>query len=115
MTTIYLDPSAVTHADAADRLAHLLDAGHALVLVTPVDLPPDGIPWSGRAAALPADPPRGSWFVTADATTCGDRRPNLRTLLIGPRASAPRPTRCDAVARDLRAAVLEILRHDAMS
>jgi hypothetical protein len=39
----------------------------------------------------------------------------MRTVLIGPRESGLRPTRCDATARDLRDAVLEVLAADAMS
>ena len=129
MTTIYLDPSAVSAADAADRLLHLTEAGHELILVEPParrasetsaarPVPPipttaDGVPWRGRTARLPADPPRGSWFLTGDPAACGDRQPGLRTVLIGPRLET-RPTRCDATARDLRDAVLEILTSDAM-
>jgi len=114
MTTIYLDPSAVTGSDAGDRLAHLVEAGHELILVTNrADVAGDGA-FPSRISALPAEPARGSWFVTADPATCGDRRANLRTVLIGPRSATPGPTRCDSAARDLRDAVLEILTADAM-
>ena len=113
--TIYLDRSALMHADAADRLAHLVDAGHELVLVsTAAAEPDDTIPWARRAATLPDDLPPGSWFVTADPGACGGRQPGLRTMLIGPRTGQRRPTRCDSTARDLRDAVLEILTADAM-
>lgn len=114
MTTIYLDPSAVAGSDARDRLSHLLEAGHDLVLVTArADDAVDGA-FPSRIPALPEEPPRGSWFVTADPVTCGDRRAGLRTVLIGPRSATPGPTRCDSTARDLRDAVLEILAADAM-
>lgn len=113
MTTIYLDQSAVAGSDAVDRLAHLVEAGHDLVLVT-VRGDDAGEAFPARIPALPADPPGGSWFVTADPATCGNRQPGLRTLLIGPRAATPGPTRCDSTARDLRDAVLEILTADAM-
>jgi hypothetical protein len=63
---------------------------------------------------MPDPPAPGSWFVTADPAACGDRQPSLRTILIGPRASGSRPTRCDVSARDLRDAVLVILAADAM-
>ncbi|MBA2720041.1 MAG: hypothetical protein H0U52_12520 [Chloroflexi bacterium] len=113
--TIYLDPSALTHSDAADRLAHLIEAGHELVVVsTATPAPGDTIPWASRAATLPDDLPRGSWFVTADPATCGGHQAGLRTMLIGPRPGQQRPTRCDHTARDLRDAVLEILTVDAM-
>ncbi|HET7703928.1 MAG TPA: hypothetical protein VFK35_11055 [Candidatus Limnocylindrales bacterium] len=116
MTTIFFHASAVRDADATDRLAHLVDAGHELVLLGGPDHPALGAgPWSGRADDLPVGHARGAWFVTADPATCGDRQAGLRTILIGPRPDAPRPTRCDQTARDLRDAVLEILAADAMS
>jgi hypothetical protein len=114
MSTIYLDRSAVTSSDTADRLAHLIEAGHDLVLV---GAGPEAVPtitWAGTAPRLPTSVPRGSWYLTADPATCRGRQSGLRTILIGPRAATQRPTRCDATARDLRAAVLEILRTDAM-
>jgi hypothetical protein len=102
--------------DVSERLSHLVDAGHRLVLVAAKEDPAAGSgPWTDRRASLPAQPPRGSWFLTADAARCGDRVAGLRTLLIGPRESAPRPTRCDSTVRDLREAVLEILAADAMA
>lgn len=115
MTTIYIHASAVREPHAADRLAHLTEAGHELILVAGPDTDRPAGPWSGRAVALPGDPPRGAWFVTADPATCGDRLAGLRTVLIGPRADGPRPTRCDVTARDLRDAVLEVLAADAMA
>lgn len=115
MRTIFFDASAALDGDIADRLAHLADAGHRLVLVAPSDHPAAGLPaWSRRTASLPDTTPAGSWFLTADPATCGDRRAGLHTVLIGPREEGPRPTRCDATARDLRDAVLEILTADAM-
>ena len=128
MTTIYLHPSAVTGADAAERLRHLTEAGHELVLIEsprgddagPARRAPalspatsEGVPWRSRTSSLPSDPPRGSWFLTGDAAACGDRQAGLRTVLIGPRLET-RPTRCDTTARDLRDAVLEILTSEAM-
>ena len=115
MTTIYVDGSALLESGAPDRLRHLADAGHELVLVGPDDHPSRGtVPWAGHRAALPGEPARGSWFVTADPATCLDFRPELRTVLVGPRDEGQRPTRCDTTARDLREAVLEILASDAM-
>jgi len=113
---IYLDGSAAHDPDGGERLAHLADAGHRLVLVAPDSHPATALAsLSDRTTTLPAQPPRGSWFLTADPATCGDRQPGLRTVLIGPRENPPRPTRCDSTARDLREAVLEILAADAMS
>lgn len=114
MSTIYLDASAVAASDALERLAHLVEAGHELVLVTSGAHDPDQHHFPAWIQALPDEPQPGSWFVTADPATCGDRQAGLRTVLIGPRAATPRPTRCDSTARDLRDAVLEILTADAM-
>ena len=116
MHTIYLDSSVAADPDLDTRLGHLVDAGHRLVLVAPKAGPAaDDGPWTERRTSVPARPSRGSWYLTADPATCGDRVPGLRTVLIGPRETGPRPTRCDATVRDLREAVLEILAADAMS
>lgn len=116
MTTIFVDASAAFAPDADANLAHLPESGHDVVLIGGEAGPvADRAAWRRRLAALPDDPPRGSWYLTADPATCGDRRPGLRTVLIGPREEGPRPTRCDSTARDLRDAVLEILTADAMA
>ena len=116
MFTIYVDGSAALEPGAATRLLHLAEAGHELVLVAPADHPlVDLATWTGHLRAMPEDPSRGSWWLTADPNHCGDHQPGLRTLLIGPRTDGPRPTRCDTTARDLRDAVLEILAADAMA
>ena len=116
MTTIFVDGSAALESGAADRLGHLTDAGHTLVLVGPPDHPSsEAAGWTGRRDGLPAEPVRGSWYLTADPATCGDRQADLRTILVGPRGESRRPTRCDMTARDLREAVLQILAADAMS
>ncbi len=117
MTVIYLDPSAATMPDAAAHLAHLVETGHEVVLVGAIDRRATHVPdGATQVAELPEDPVRGSWFVTADAATCALRRPGIQTLLIGPRpAPSPRPApRCDAEARDLASAVLEILGREVM-
>ena len=115
MITIYLDGSAASEPGAAGHLGHLLDADHELVLVAPRDHPAALLmDWAGHLPAMPDQPTPGSWYLTADPDTCGDRQAGLHTVLIGPRAGGPRPTRCDATARDLRGAVLEILAAGAM-
>ena len=115
MTTIYIDGSAVLESGASERLLHLAEAGHELVLVGKHDRAlRKGVPWSGRLPSLPSAPARGSWFVTADPATCLDFQAGLRTVLVGPRDEGQRPTRCDMTARDLREAVLELLASDAM-
>ena len=117
MTDIYIDPSVAGMPDAASQLAHLLDTGHRLILIG--EAPPavlNGLPSAAAEAAIPAKVAPGSWHVSADPAMCGDRRAGLRTLLVGPRlAPSPRPgPRCDAEARDLASAVLEILSRDVM-
>ncbi len=114
MVTIFVDASLALESGAIDRLRHLADAGHRLILVAPHHASVGVGAWADRVDRVPGDPPRGSWFVTADPASCGDRRPGLRTMLVGPRRGARSPTRCDTTARDLRDAVLEILAADAM-
>ena len=116
MTAIYIDPSASGSPDAVDHLRHLLDTGHAVYLVGEAAGPIADDLGATIVDAVPDDAPRGSWFVTADPATCVERQPGLQTLLVGPRpAPSPRPApRCDAEARDLASAVLEILRRDVM-
>ena len=66
---------------------------------------------------LPDDPPVDSWLVTSDPGWCERPRPaGLRTILIGPhKTPGPRrSTYCDVVARDLSAAVMEILTRQVM-
>jgi len=116
MHTIYLDGSVTVDPDLPERLAHLADAGHRLVLVGSAEPAAKDLgAWAERVRELPSAPPRGSWYLTANPATCRDRQPGLRTVLVGPREDGPRPTRCDGTARDLRDAVLEILTADAMS
>jgi len=116
MTTIYVDGSAASLPDAPNRLAHLIEAGHEVILVAPSGhRTASALAWPGHLVSLPGNPPRGSWYVTADPATCSDRQAGLSTLLVGPRDDSRRPTRCDVTARDLAAAVLEILARDAMT
>ena len=117
MTDVYVDASLASGPGAVDHLAHLVDAGQRLIFIgtgagavvaTFADAP--------TVERLPDDAVRGSWFVTAEPARCADRPAGVRSLLIGPRPDrAPvHGRRCDADARDLAAAVLEILAHDAM-
>lgn len=128
MTTIYIDQAAMlddTHgtpgySEASLRsLGFLREAGHAIVLVTdPSDAVVDSGPAEGLARigfeALPARPEEPAWYLTTDADRCQGRSARLRTVLVG---STPAPAaihRCDALARDVPAAVLEILAAEAM-
>ena len=116
MTDIYLDPLAAAMPDAADQLRHLTDTGHRLLFLGE---PPAGLAGEAsveRADGLPHKPAQGSWLLTADAELCAERRPPMSSLFVGPRpAPSPRPApRCDADARDMASAVLEILSREAM-
>jgi hypothetical protein len=117
MTDIYIDPSVASMPDAADHLSHLVDTGHRLILIgdSPAAVQ-SALAAAGTSEAMPEHVSPGSWRVSADPAMCGKRLPGLQTLLIGPRiAPSPRPgPRCDAEARDLASAVLEILGRDVM-
>jgi hypothetical protein len=118
MTTVYVDGSVLAEPDAGTQLGHLQDAGQTVVLVGdrwPAGDETDAAHFD-RLLAVPDSPAGGSWFMTADAEQCEERRSGFRTLLIGPRPEGPRPTvRCDYTARDVAAAVLEILATEAMA
>ena len=117
MTDIYIDPTVASMPDAAEHLIHLGDSGHPVTFVGDCPAPvaaslPDAI----LVDTMPERVAAGSWYVSSDPEMCRDRRAGLQTLLVGPRlAPSPRPgPRCDAEARDLASAVLEILRRDVM-
>jgi hypothetical protein len=116
MTDIYLDPLAAAMPDAADQLRHLTETGHRIHVLGEAPAALAGALDFERADELPASPSTGSWLLTANADLCGERRPPLMSMFVGPRAApSPRPApRCDADARDIAAAVLEILRREAM-
>jgi hypothetical protein len=116
VVTIYVDGSAVLWSDEAASLQHLADAGYRVILVAPIEHSANAAagPWRERIDTIPEDAGT-SWFVTADPAACGDRRAGIRTILVGPNVDRRPPTRCDETARDLRAAVLDILALDAMA
>ena len=123
MTRVFLDPgTAVIENDGAvdpaalRSLRHLVDAGHELVLV---DQPAVSHDLRALAAdvvdAVPPLPDERSWYLTDDVEHCREMTARVRTVLIG--ASPPPGSihRCDSVARDLQAAIMEILASEAMS
>jgi hypothetical protein len=117
MNDIYVDPSVAGMPDAANHLAHLLDTGHRLVLIgASPSAVVEALGGAESLAALPNAVTPGSWHLGADPAICNQRTPGLQTLLVGPRlAPSPRPgPRCDAEARDLASAVLEILGREVM-
>ena len=116
MTDVYVDGSLASGPGAADHLAHLVDAGQRIIFVGTAPAGVAILPAGPTVDELPADAARGSWFVTASPGRCADRPAGVRSLLIGPRPGRAgiHGRRCDVEARDLAAAVLEILTRDAM-
>jgi len=127
VSNIYVDVAAATIESAAEpagdpeairALRYLREAGLRVVLVTADDLEP--IP-EVRAAvddsvsAVPARPPARSWYLTTDVRRCQGASARLRTVLIGAAPPSGSVRRCDAVARDIQAAAMEILAADAMT
>jgi hypothetical protein len=131
MTAIYLDLSALRLPSldpavpeeqlapgVAEAVGHLLEAGFAVVIVAPEDAP---MPSLGegvtRADMLPEHLDAGSWFLTGEPYPALGRPRGGLTMLVGPRPPAgkvPLP-RFDLEARDLPAAAMEILTHEAMA
>jgi hypothetical protein len=131
---VFLDPGVVTVLEPASdrrgpgRLVAVPGAAESLALLgDPAriavigDAPLIDVPELATLharAAIPDDFPPGSWFITSDPTWCEGERPSgLRSILVGPkRPPARRPVlRCDVDARDLNAAVLEILVRETMA
>jgi hypothetical protein len=120
------DPDAERRRERGETLAPdvlatlgLLADTHDVIVLTAEPLPrSDGQPTLATAAELPVEHPAGGWLLTVDPAVCaGDRPTGIRTILVGPRRPPDRrPTaRCDVEARDLSAAVMEILVRDTMS
>jgi hypothetical protein len=126
---VYLDPSAILMPaelgvprqavpGASDALRMLQEGGDEVTLVGEAELAgaievPDGVAVQER---LPQMLDADSWFVTADPQTITDNQTAAQTLLVGPRrppGPVPLP-RYDVEARDLPAAVIEILARQAM-
>lgn len=133
MNRIYVDPNVMTVRTGAtitndheatplpgvtEALGHLADSYELVVLGDPPRRVLDAFDVPVTASAgLPSEPAHGSWLITDDPTTCVHRPPGLRTILVGPRrppSNKPLP-RCDVEARDLSAAVVEILTREAMA
>lgn len=104
--------------DAARSLEILEETGHEPVVVTGSGgrTEPDALAPLGRETVedAPLQPDEPAWYLTIDVDRCRGRSARLRTVLIGT-ATASAIHRCDTVARDLRAAVLEIAAAEAMA
>ena len=127
MTDVYVDVGAASigsglswapDPEAVRALRYLSEAGVRIVLVrTGVAEPGDALRdiAADIVRAVP-DRPRGpAWYLTSDIARCRGSSARLRTVLIGGTPPSGSVRRCDAVARDVQAAAMEILAADAMS
>jgi hypothetical protein len=126
VSDVYIDLAAVV-LDPADRLAdddvirslrYLAEAGHRVVLVAPPGVEPPGEIRRASQATIqhaPDNPAIQSWYLTADLARCqGRNSARLRTVLIGGAPPSGSIQRCDSFARNVQAAVMEILAAEAM-
>ena len=126
MTRVYLEPAAAeienggggaVDPDAVRSLRYLVEAGHELVLVSSSGREPSEELRALATSTVPSPPTRPdrqSWLLTTDVASCQGSSARIRTVLIG---AAPPPgsvRRCDATARDVQAAIMEILASEAM-
>lgn len=113
------EPGSVASADpeAIRALRYLAEAGIRVTLVAPDGAAPAAEladVASGVISELP-DRARGpAWYLTSDVARCVGGSARLRTVLIGAAPPSGSVRRCDAVARDVQAAAMEILAAVAM-
>jgi len=103
--------------EAVRALRYLADSGIRVVVVTAWGTTPDA-DLAGVAAeivnAVPTRPRGPAWYLTSDVSHCQGATARLRTVLIGAAPPSGSVRRCDAVARDVQAAAMEILAAVAM-
>jgi hypothetical protein len=110
-------PVLVADPEAVRALRYLADSGIKVVVVTAGGAPPDAELAAVAGAVMSAVPPRPrapSWYLTSDISRCQGSSASLRTVLIGAAPPSGSVRRCDAVARDVQAAAMEILAAVAM-
>lgn len=133
MTEVYVDAGAafleagVAPDDAATpradpevlrALRHLAEAGVRVFIVRAGGWEPG--PELAAVAldvlpAVPARPNGPAFYLTNDIERCQGSSARLRTVFIGGAPPNGSIRRCDAVARDVQAAAMEILAADAMA
>ena len=109
---------AIADPEAVRALRYLADAGVRVVIIRPDPLEPSDDLRAVAVDVLPAVPDRPSapaWYLTSDISRCRGSSARLRTILIGGAPPIGAVRRCDAVARDVQAAAMEILAADAMA
>jgi hypothetical protein len=102
---------------AVRGLRYLADAGIRVVLVAAAgERPPLELREVAAevVAAVPSRPRAPAWYLTSDIARCRGASARLRTVLIGGTPPSGSVRRCDAVARDVQAAAMEILAAVAM-
>jgi hypothetical protein len=135
MTTVFFERGAILFAQpdeqrrkppawvpvpgVTEQIRYLAEAGIEVNVVA-AEIPEElrgALPGLLTVRELPSDPPADSWLVTTDPAWCERPRPaGLHTILVGPRKTPGprRSTYCDVVARDLSAAVMDILTRQVM-
>jgi hypothetical protein len=109
---------AIADPEALRALRYLADAGVRVVIVRPDRLEPPEDLLAVAADVLTAVPDRPrapAWYLTSDISRCRGSSARLRTVLVGGAPPNGSVRRCDAVARDVQAAAMEILAADAMA
>jgi hypothetical protein len=103
--------------EAVRALRYLADSGIRVVVVAAEGARPDAELEGVAAEVVSAVPPRPhgpAWYLTSDIERCQGSSARLRTVLIGAAPPSGSVRRCDAVARDVQAAAMEILAAIAM-
>ena len=131
MTEVYVDVAAASMEQGAENVAvvrpsdpeavralrYLAESGIRVVVVAVDGVRPDEKLANVAAEVVSAMPPRPrgpAWYLTSDIERCVGASARLRTVLIGAAPPTGSVRRCDAVARDVQAAAMEILAEVAM-
>jgi hypothetical protein len=105
--------------EAVRALRHLSEAGFRVYVITAGGPEPAAMLREVATAVLDAVPARPAdddqaWYLTSDIDRCRGSSAYLRTVLIGGTPPGGSVRRCDAVARHVQAAAMEILAAEAM-
>jgi hypothetical protein len=107
----------VAEPEALRALRYLADSGIRVIIVAADGTQPDADLRSVAAdvlSAVPSRPQGPAWYLTSEIERCRGSSAHLRTVLIGAAPPSGSVRRCDAVARDVQAAAMEILAAVAM-
>jgi proteasome lid subunit RPN8/RPN11 len=126
VTRVYVDVRAAAIQVGGDRtvdpaavraISFLVEAKVDVVLVhAPDEEPPPELREAAGSAVtdVPSHPDTPAWLLTTDVEQCTGTSARLRTILVGTAPARGAIHRCDSVARDVHAAILEILASEAM-